>query len=105
MLHVEPVTLFSRRWDAEAGVDVWSAAQYAGHWYEHQIASVQVGGLQYANECRVRIPGSFDLPLEPGFRIFRGASEAKEPPPGSLEVVGAGDNRKGSLPHWLVIAK
>ena len=105
MLHLTTVTLFHTDWDADAGLDTTSKQEFQAHWYEHTVTSPQAGGLQYTNECKVRIPTTDTLTVSTGDRVYKRQTDSENPPKAALTVVGFSDNRKGVHPHWLVMAK
>lgn len=105
MLNLEITTLYHRGWDEVQGIDTYSKTEYPAHWYEHTVTSVQADGLQYAKECKIRIPFSETLEIAATDRVLRGSSDSPTPPKSALEVIGYSDNRKGINPHWLVMAK
>ena len=98
------ITIWHRGWDGARGVDTYSHAIYAAHWYQHMLTSVQTG-LAYANEVKVRIPGTMALDIAVGDRIIRGEVNTSSPPNIASTIIGYSDNRRGLNPHWLVMAK
>ena len=106
MRNLEPITLWHREWDPDAGVDDWTPTTQYGHWYLHTLTNVQNGGLAYAREAKIRIPTDADLSVKEGDIMARGEHRGETPPKtGTLTVIGYSDNRKGRSPHWLVMCK
>lgn len=82
--------------------------------YRQVKSSVQERGMVYASEAKVRVPVDAmpeGLTPQVGDRLVFKRLETCPKSPSDLKglpvasVVHVGDNRRGSLPHWLLVGK
>lgn len=102
MINLEKVTVFHRVWNETDAVNQYIPQVCDGHWYEHQIAVAEAGGVKYERRVKLRIPQA-DMIIAREDRIAQGRHTTV--PDGYATVTAVSHNKKGANPHWLVMAK
>lgn len=107
----ETVTVVRYDDDAEAYI----ATEFVGvSWFDKTQVKLEDKGLVFANAVKVRIPadvlGDKELPSV-GDHVFLGAPDGEITTPAQLaayhprKIMAVGDNRRGGLPHVVVIGQ
>ena len=131
----DTITVVNKKWDAEAGYDVYYPTVISGvSWYGEIVSNVGDKGLNAANRFTVRIPVDADFdgktyvdPMEyantenvadvftlsNGDRMVKGAISGTITPAGlddshydCMTILGVTDNRRApNAPHFKVVGK
>ena len=111
------VTVYSKKWDAEKGADVYQGTVIKDVSFFGRIATaVSTDGLTAACEAKMRIPKEVipeGFAVKNGDLVCLGALTTKDVRPGDLDalcdyvytVVGVTDNLSGRSPHIKVVCK
>ena len=131
----DTITVVNKKWDAEAGYDVYYPTVISGvSWYGEIVSNVGDKGLNAANRFTVRIPADADFggktyvdpityentgnvtevfTLSNGDRMVKGVIETVTKPADldnshydCMTILGVTDNRRApNAPHFKVVGK